>query len=81
MLYTLYFLFQARFLLSRVNPSQTHNTAFGWGQVGYTNITLVHLILPYLIYYNEFILTKHILHTNYNFMHKYSQHSYLLALS
>ncbi|XP_052057869.1 protein transport protein Sec23A-like isoform X1 [Mytilus californianus] len=23
---------QARFLLSRVNPSQTHNTAFGWGQ-------------------------------------------------
>ena len=24
---------QARFLLSKVNPSQTHNNAYGWGQV------------------------------------------------
>ena len=24
--------FQARFLLSKVNPSQTHNNMFAWGQ-------------------------------------------------
>lgn len=24
---------QARFLLSKVNPSQTHNNLYGWGQV------------------------------------------------
>ena len=24
---------QARFLLSRVNPSQTHNNAYGWNQI------------------------------------------------
>lgn len=24
---------QARFLLSKVNPSQTHNNMYGWGQV------------------------------------------------
>lgn len=26
---------QARFLLSKVNPSQTHNNLYGWGQVRY----------------------------------------------
>lgn len=25
--------FQARFLLSKVNPSQTHNNMYAWGQV------------------------------------------------
>jgi protein transport protein SEC23 len=25
---------QARFLLSKVNPSQTHNNMYGWGQEG-----------------------------------------------
>ena len=24
---------QARFLLAKVNPSQTHNTTYGWGAV------------------------------------------------
>ena len=28
----LYLFFQARFLLSKVNPSQTHNNMFAWGQ-------------------------------------------------
>ena len=27
-----YLFFQARFLLSKVNPSQTHNNMFAWGQ-------------------------------------------------
>lgn len=26
-------MFQARFLLSKVNPSQTHNNMYAWGQV------------------------------------------------
>lgn len=29
---------QARFLLSKVNPSQTHNNLYGWGQVRYLEI-------------------------------------------
>lgn len=30
---------QARFLLSKVNPSQTHNNLYAWGQVRYTSIS------------------------------------------
>lgn len=29
---------QARFLLSKVNPSQTHNNLYAWGQVNLTNL-------------------------------------------
>lgn len=29
---------QARFLLSKVNPSQTHNNLYAWGQVRYYKI-------------------------------------------
>lgn len=32
---------QARFLLSKVNPSQTHNNLYAWGQVQYSYILLV----------------------------------------
>uniref|UniRef100_A0A8C4VM38 Protein transport protein SEC23 n=1 Tax=Gopherus evgoodei TaxID=1825980 RepID=A0A8C4VM38_9SAUR len=31
---------QARFLLSKVNPSQTHNNMYAWGQVSIQNIVL-----------------------------------------
>lgn len=31
---------QARFLLSKVNPSQTHNNLYAWGQVQYYRIQL-----------------------------------------
>lgn len=30
--YFFHLIFQARFLLSKVNPSQTHNNMFAWGQ-------------------------------------------------
>lgn len=31
---------QARFLLSKVNPSQTHNNLYAWGQVQYYKLQL-----------------------------------------
>jgi len=31
---------QARFLLSKVNPSQTHNTMYGWGAEGASTLIL-----------------------------------------
>lgn len=36
---------QARFLLSKVNPSQTHNNLYGWGQVRYCEIHLTFFII------------------------------------
>lgn len=36
---------QARFLLSKVNPSQTHNNLYGWGQVRHYEIRLTYLKL------------------------------------
>lgn len=36
---------QARFLLSKVNPSQTHNNLYGWGQVRYLEIHVAFLCL------------------------------------
>lgn len=32
---------QARFLLSKVNPSQTHNNMYAYGQVIFDNFTCV----------------------------------------
>lgn len=32
---------QARFLLSKVNPSQTHNNLYAWGQVQSQNICFI----------------------------------------
>lgn len=32
-IYLFMFAFKARFLLSKVNPSQTHNNMYAWGQV------------------------------------------------
>jgi len=43
--YSVYLLFQARFLLSKVNPSQTHNNMYAtaWGQqVGFTTYFLIY---------------------------------------
>lgn len=37
---------QARFLLSKVNPSQTHNNLYAWGQVWYYN-TFTSLYINY----------------------------------
>lgn len=38
---------QARFLLSKVNPSQTHNNLYAWGQVRYYKIFVVQYILKW----------------------------------
>lgn len=38
---------QARFLLSKVNPSQTHNNLYAWGQVQYQ--TFLGFFLKFLI--------------------------------
>lgn len=36
---------QARFLLSKVNPSQTHNNLYGWGQVRHYESHLTFFII------------------------------------
>ncbi len=33
---------QARFLLSKVNPSQTHNNMYAWGQVCIITLTYIY---------------------------------------
>lgn len=41
------FFLKARFLLSKVNPSQTHNNMYAWGQVSMNLLMkLVHVISP-----------------------------------
>lgn len=45
---------QARFLLSKVNPSQTHNNLYAWGQVLYYKLQLTILLL--LILENRLLL-------------------------
>lgn len=43
-------LHQARFLLSKVNPSQTHNNMYAWGQVSVlvTTVSFFNVVKPCL---------------------------------
>lgn len=57
---------QARFLLSKVNPSQTHNTALGYGAVSISLIKVLIGVLTALIMIMHVTVARYFMHVDYS---------------
>lgn len=76
-------LFQARFLLSRVNPSQTHNNVYGWNQVRLILVFFLMQNVKDINFNTNFSLLNHLQHwyIHYNITLLYSYANICITFS